>query len=145
MGLHLTIHVKKSMLFKLEPFVHKYMYMGVHRFTPNLAVNGEAGWPPSIVRRKTVEYAWSILRFWNRMTKLEKNRLNKKTFNCDWNICVSKNVKNWAYEVNQIFSDCNLQLDAIVLETQQIFCNVMKSSLTCIKLNGIARSISNQN
>ena len=45
-------------------------FLGVHRFTPKLALEGDMGWLSSRYRR------WlSMLRLWNRLVKLADDRL----------------------------------------------------------------------
>ena len=47
-------------------------FLGVHRFTPILAINGEMGWTLSIHRR------WvNMIRLWNRLISMDDNRLTK--------------------------------------------------------------------
>jgi hypothetical protein len=42
----------------------------VHKFAPNLAINGDVGWLPSKERR------WcNILRYWNRLMDMDNTRL----------------------------------------------------------------------
>ena len=48
-------------------------FMGVHRFTPILALTGDIGWGVSTSRR------WvNILRLMNKLIKMNENRLTKK-------------------------------------------------------------------
>ena len=50
-------------------------FMGVHRFTPILAITGDMGWAVSTSRR------WAnVLRLWNRLVNMDENRLTKKIF-----------------------------------------------------------------
>ena len=68
-------------------------YLGVHRFAPVTALNGDTGWLPCVYRQ------WlSIIRFWNRLITTEENRLIKTVFNIDYNVC--KN--NWCSELKSI-------------------------------------------
>ncbi len=70
-------------------------FLGVHRFTPILAMYGDTGWIPSRVRR------WgTILRYWNRLITMDDNRLTKKVFIHDYNI----GVNNWSSDVKHILS-----------------------------------------
>ena len=46
------------------------IFLGVHRFAANLAVLGDMGWLPTEIRKKIC-----MIRFWNRLIKLEDNRL----------------------------------------------------------------------
>ena len=48
-------------------------FLGVHRFTPILALVGDSGWLPSQYRR------WlTILRLWNRLILMDDSRLTKR-------------------------------------------------------------------
>ena len=45
-------------------------FMGVHRFTPILAITGDMGWVVSTSR------CWAnVLRLWNRFVNMDENRL----------------------------------------------------------------------
>ncbi len=49
------------------------LFLGVHIFSPNFSINADMGWIPSKIRRHT-----EILRMWNRIVKMEYNRLMKR-------------------------------------------------------------------
>ena len=49
------------------------LYLGVHRFASNLAINGDMGWVNSNTRRKL-----EMLRLWKRLIKMDNSRLSKK-------------------------------------------------------------------
>ena len=66
------------------------LYLGLHRFAPNCAINGDMGWAPSKIRRHS-----NIIRFWNRIVNIDENRLTKKVFRWDKSF---KHV-NWCYEL----------------------------------------------
>ena len=55
-------------------------FLGLHRFTPILAINGDMCWPLTLHRRWT-----NMLRLWNRLVGMENNRLTKKIFLYDLN------------------------------------------------------------
>ncbi|KAH3813261.1 hypothetical protein DPMN_141714 [Dreissena polymorpha] len=75
-------------------------FLGVHRFTPILALLGEIGWLPSIYRR------WlAMIRFWNRLVKLDEYRLTKRAFERDYS---SSNNNNWCSEFKTVMSSLNL-------------------------------------
>lgn len=74
-------------------------FLGVHRFTPILAIVGDSGWLPSQYRR------WlNILRFWNRLLLMDDSRLTKHVFNFDY----ESGQNNWCREVKDIFDTLNL-------------------------------------
>ena len=53
-------------------------FLGVHRFSPSLAINGDVGWLPSSIRN------WfQMVRMWNRILLMDDNRLAKRMFNYD--------------------------------------------------------------
>ncbi len=54
------------------------LYLGVHKFSPNHAINADMGWITSRVRRHV-----EILRLWNRLINMEDDRLTKKVFMWD--------------------------------------------------------------
>ncbi len=55
--------------------VHADSFMGIGKYAPNLAVNGDMGWKPPIVRQ------WErILCQWNRCAIMDDGSLNKKVF-----------------------------------------------------------------
>ena len=51
------------------------LFLGVHRFTSNLGINGDMGWVPSKIRRYV-----NIIRYWNRLINMDDTRLTKKVF-----------------------------------------------------------------
>ena len=74
-------------------------FLGVHRFAPTLALLGDTGWIPSVYRRWTC-----MLRFWNRLILMDNDRLTKKVFIYDYNLCTN----NWTSEIKQVM--CKLGL-----------------------------------
>ncbi len=74
-------------------------FLGVHRFTPGLALTGDTGWLPSTYRR------WAgMLRLWNRLIKMDESRVTKMTFHQDYARCNN----NWSYEIKQIMQKLGL-------------------------------------
>ena len=70
-------------------------FLGVHRFTPILAMVGDTGWLLGMYRR------WvHIIRMWNRLILMEDNRITKKAFIVDYLRC----NKNWSSDIKYIFS-----------------------------------------
>ena len=50
--------------------------MGVCRYTPNAAVNGDMGWDKPIIKQ------WSsVINNWIRIKKMDEGRINKKVYN----------------------------------------------------------------
>ena len=72
------------------------IFLGVHKFAPILALEGDMGWLEPRYRR------WlEIIRLWNRLISLPENRLTKKIFNNDY-VKSSQGVNNWCSKMNNI-------------------------------------------
>ena len=77
-------------------------YLGVHRFAPVAAISGDIGWLPSKYRR------WlNMLRYWNRLVKLNDNRITKIIFKSDYEI----GVNNWCSDIKAVMNILNLSED----------------------------------
>ena len=75
-------------------------FLGVHRFTPILAINGEMGWTLSIHRR------WvNMIRLWNRLISMDDNRLTKCVFNSDY----TATGKTWCLDMKNLLHQVNMQ------------------------------------
>ena len=77
-------------------------FMGVGRYTPNLAVQADMGWTSPWQRR------WvSVTRQWGRLCNMSDDRLNKKVF--VWaNARAESNCKNWVFRSKKCFNDLNM-------------------------------------
>ena len=75
------------------------VYLGVHNYAANVAINGDMGWTTSQVRPQIV------LRFWNRLVNMDENRLTKAIFDWDRNIC----CKNWSSDVKTLMNSIDFQ------------------------------------
>ena len=74
-------------------------FLGVHRFAPVLAINGELGWLPLQYRR------WiTMVRYWNRLMKMSNDRLTRQAFEMDYALC--KN--NWCDSVKNVLTTLGL-------------------------------------
>jgi len=74
-------------------------FLGVCRFAPTLALYGDTGWIPCTHRR------WcNMLRYWNRLIKMDDSRLTKRAFLHDYTLCSN----NWCSEVKEIMCKLNL-------------------------------------
>ena len=96
-----------------------------HRFTLTMAITGEMGWLPSVLR------IWgSMIRFWNRMLLLDDTRLTKIVFNHDYNVCEI----NWCEDLKRIMTTiglsncCKNKLSVNMAETE--------ASLNFVMING---------
>ena len=89
-------------------------FLGVHKLAPKLAVRGDMGWEPPVVRHKG-----DMVRLWNRLISMPDNRLTKQIFK--WDLLSGQ---SWGREIENIFEEAGLQY---------IFRNKLKCSLKQIK------------
>ena len=80
-------------------FMEYAIYLGVHRFTPVLGLQGELGWLSSKTRRKL-----NMIRYWNRLIQMDNSRLTKRIFLWDYRL----NSNNWSSEISQILDEYSL-------------------------------------
>ena len=80
-----------------------HIYLGVHKFAPTLALQGDMGWMSTENRQ-----CLSVLRFWNRLLKLPDNRLTKRIFIDDFYLAQSGH-ENWCSNVFKILEKLNLE------------------------------------
>lgn len=73
-------------------------FLGVHKFVPVLAAQGDMGWVPGSILRKS-----EMVRLWNRIIYMPDNRITKKVFL--W----SKSNSPWAAELQATFNEAQLQ------------------------------------
>ena len=73
----------------------------LHRFTLILALTGDMGWMVSSSRR------WiNILRLWNKLIKMNENRLTKKVFEYDYSVVLGGKI--WCSDVKTILTKVDL-------------------------------------
>ncbi len=72
-------------------------YKGPHK-TPLLVLEGDTGWLHFSIRRHL-----QMLRFSNRVLKMDENRITCWIFDYDYKLCKG----NWSYEMEQLFSNVN--------------------------------------
>ena len=70
-------------------------YIGVHKFAPIPAIEGDVGWLPTYYRHKL-----EIIRLWNRLILMDNSRLAKKIFLCNYS---NPKVNDWPTQVRRIF------------------------------------------
>ena len=75
-------------------------YIGVHRFAPILAIQGDMGWVTPINRR-----AICMLRFWNRLINMDDDRIPKILFKSEY----GKENDGWCNDVESIFDQIGLK------------------------------------
>ena len=76
------------------------LYLSVHKFAPNAAINGDMGWVYNSVRRKG-----EMIRLWNRFICMNNERLTKNLFLEDKRIC--KN--NWCSDLCKTVQEIGAQ------------------------------------
>ena len=89
-------------------------FLGVSKYSPNTAVNGDMGWvPPQIKQWKTV------LSHWFRLNHMGNERVNKQKFR--WSQRTRHKHKNWCFQVNKILqkSEISLNADSFYNKTQR--------------------------
>ena len=94
-------------------------YLGVHKFAPNVGVEGEMGWLSPKLSRNL-----GLARFWNRLMDMENNRLTKVIFIWDYGRGRSK----WNSEIQKLFN--YVELNNIYLQQQKCDVNLLKEKLT---------------
>lgn len=75
------------------------IYLGVHKFAPLAAINGDMGWSDSNIRRKI-----AMIRLWNRILKMEPNRLPSKMLMWD----LAHTGKTWSSEIKAILTSVDM-------------------------------------
>ena len=83
---------------------HSSFFLGVSKYTPNAAIQGDMGWPLPIY------YQWvTIVKQWQRLHPMSDNRINKKVFM----FCKSKSksrCKLWYGRVDNFFKKHELHM-----------------------------------
>ena len=87
-------------------------FLGVHRYTPILAIQGDSGWFSSSYRHQL-----NIIRLWNRLLTLPDDRLTKKVFLWDLEQLCNN---NWSQKVKLLLDS----LDMSVYFLNRMICNV---------------------
>jgi hypothetical protein len=76
-------------------------FLGVGRYTPNVAVSGEMGWIPPKIRQ------WkSIAKHLSRFSYMLDCRVNKRVALCTAS-AANRSCKNWFFYVNDMLKKCN--------------------------------------
>ena len=92
-------------------------FLGVHKFAPNLAINGDMGWVSSGNRRNI-----EMFRYSNRIIKMDPNRITKTVFT--WDVVKRRSVGSWNSDILKLFSSLNMG---------NIYHNLMEVNLTLVK------------
>jgi len=78
-------------------------FLGVGRYTPNAAVNGEMGWLPPIVKQ------WkSVMGHWFRLSNMDTSRINHKVFM--WSYNMRNRCKNWCFNIEKTLRSHNIDI-----------------------------------
>ena len=94
-------------------------YLGVHKYAPNLAINGDMGWIDSGVRKKV-----EMLSYWNRLMKMDSERLTKNFFTWDFNKRTA--TGNWNSDIYKLF---------LSLDMTDVYYNNLEVDLDGIRTN----------
>ena len=73
-------------------------FLGIHKFAPVDGMLGDIGWHKPYVSRYKC-----IFRFWNRMIAMDNDRLTKKVFNANYDLCNN----NWSSNFELLLNDLN--------------------------------------
>ena len=77
------------------------VFLGVHKFAPILAMEGDLGWMQPRYRR------WiCMLRLWNRLVAMDPNRITYKIFVNDFYMA-QVDTENWCYKIWKILCEIN--------------------------------------
>lgn len=71
----------------------KFTYLGVHKKTSNVAINGDIGWLSPDIRRRL-----DMIRMWDRLVKMDDSRLTKRVFLWDYN-----HHQGWCSDMKKVF------------------------------------------
>ena len=76
-------------------------FLGVGRYAPNAAVNGDSGWDSIYLTQ------WRcVMNQWCRIKRMDQSRLNRRIY--QWSVNHGNfRSKNWAYRIKQLMDDCN--------------------------------------
>ena len=77
-------------------------FMGVSKYTPNLAVHGDMGWKSSWHRQSVC-----ITRLWLRLVNMDQNRIAYKVFKFSCHMA-SNGCKNWCFATMKMFDELGL-------------------------------------
>ena len=84
-------------------------FLGVHRLTPILAVQGEIGWSTSFCRHQL-----NMLRLWNHILTMEEERITKKVFYLDR---AQPNQSNWTSHIKTLMDSLDMTQHYLNLRT----------------------------
>ena len=79
-------------------------FMGVGKYTPNDAIQGDMGWRPPSVKQWTC-----VFRHWARCNIMCTDRLNYRMFKWCYSNALNKR-RNWCFRIMSKFKECDLDL-----------------------------------
>ena len=120
---------KRSCIEAVQNRVCRY-YLGVGKYTPNLAVHGDIGWSPTQVKQ------WKSLgRLWCRFKDMSQNRINKRIF--QWSVSsASTGCKNWAFKFKAHMTQLNMEhifVENVIYSKSYILNNIHEKQLSLFK------------
>ena len=78
-------------------------FLGVGKYTPNAAVNGDMGWTPPHIKQMT-----SVLSHWFRLNHMDSDRINKRVFL--WSYHSRQKHKNWCFHIDKTLKKTDINL-----------------------------------
>ena len=78
-------------------------FLGVHRYTSNVVIQGDVGWEAPVVRRRVL-----MLKLLQRILSMGNNRLTKKIFLWDW----KHKGRTWSYNIRCILKMVDINFDS---------------------------------
>ncbi|XP_053391650.1 uncharacterized protein LOC128554398 [Mercenaria mercenaria] len=77
-------------------------FMGVGKYTPNVAVNGDIGWVDVYIKQLS-----SVLSQWYRIRSMSSSRLNYKIY--QWSVSqINTSCKNWSFRLRKLFIEAGV-------------------------------------
>ena len=96
-GAEIFGHKKSTDFEKIQKRALRF-FMGVHKNTPILAMMGDMG-----LVDINIKQSLCMIRYWNRVVKMDQSRLTKRIFLWDYN----REVDSWSKNVSIILSSIN--------------------------------------
>ena len=97
-------------------------YLGVHRFTPILGLHSEMGW-----LNIKFHFLLCMLRYWNRLMKMDSCRLTRKIFEYDFTHIKSA---NWSGKI--LFIAEKLQMEDVLIKGETFDLKYVQEKLLCL-------------
>jgi len=75
-------------------------FLGVHKFTSNVAIYGDMGWTRPRIRRRL-----DMVKLFIRLVNMDNKRISKRILNWDWH----HKGRTWSWNLRSIFKSANLE------------------------------------